>query len=117
MMFTCFRRHLNALSLLFSASALLVAALAKWPSLLGDRAYVVPLANMVFAASFGYARTMAFLILKEAADATRLYWMAGVALQSGSFVGSAVPRCKPRAACLSGCHEVSLLLVEVFKVF
>ena len=90
------------LTLLFSASALLVALLAKWPHLLSDRFfYVVPLCNMVFAASFGYARTMAFLLLKEAADATRLYWMAGLMLQSGSFVGSAV----------------SLLLVEVFKVF
>ncbi|CAK9037025.1 unnamed protein product [Durusdinium trenchii] len=97
--FTHFRR-LNALTLLFTCAALLVTGLAKWPSLAWSP-WVIPMANVVFAASFGYARTMAFLILKDGADPTHLYWLAGVVLQAGSFLGSVV----------------SLLLVEVLKVF
>eukprot|EP00913_Durusdinium_trenchii_P028867 g27067.t1 len=92
--------RLNALTLLFTCAALLVTGLAKWPSLAWSP-WVIPMANVVFAASFGYARTMAFFILKDGADPTHLYWLAGVVLQAGSFLGSVV----------------SLLLVEVLKVF
>lgn len=105
--FTNFRR-LGALIVVFVLAAAVVLAAAKvkpseaTPGLFGWP-WVVPLANVVFAASFGYARTMAFLILKDAsresASAEYRYWAAGFAVQSGSFAGSVV----------------ALLLVEVFK--
>lgn len=96
-------RHLNVLTTLFSLAALLVVLVAKWPKAFTsfDSSWVVPLANVIFAACFGYARTMAFLMLKDSANATRLYWIAGMVLQAGSLCGSVA----------------SLLLVQVFKVF
>ncbi|CAL1132193.1 unnamed protein product [Cladocopium goreaui] len=96
-------KHLNVLTSLFSLAALVVVLLAKWPKALAtfDQRWVVPMANVVFATCFGYARTMAFLVLKDAPNAARLYWIAGMVLQAGSFCGSVA----------------SLLLVEVLKVF
>ncbi|CAL1148716.1 unnamed protein product [Cladocopium goreaui] len=83
-------RHLNVLTSLFSLAALVVVLLAKWPKALAtfDQRWVVPMANVVFATCFGYARTMAFLVLKDAPNAARLYWIAGMVLQAGSFCGS-----------------------------
>jgi len=107
--FTNFRRLGWLIGLfLAAAAAVLVAAKAKpseaTPGLLGWP-WVVPVANVVFAAAFGYARTMAFLILKDASGSSACaegrYWAAGFAIQSGSFCGSVA----------------ALLLVEVFKVF
>eukprot|EP00933_Yihiella_yeosuensis_P082187 TRINITY_DN95970_c0_g1_i1.p1 TRINITY_DN95970_c0_g1~~TRINITY_DN95970_c0_g1_i1.p1 ORF type:complete len:455 (-),score=44.26 TRINITY_DN95970_c0_g1_i1:187-1551(-) len=52
------------------------------------------LLNMVFAAAFGYARTMAFLIIKDKnlhVELTeKLYWAAGFCVQIGGCLGSAV---------------------------
>ncbi|CAJ1382690.1 unnamed protein product [Effrenium voratum] len=97
--FTNFR-HFWSLTALFTFAALLVVAVAKTKSLLGE--WVVPAANVAFAAGFGYARTMAFLVLKDLDSlAPRLYAAAGAAVQAGSFFGTVV----------------ALLLVEVLKVF
>ncbi|CAJ1365991.1 unnamed protein product [Effrenium voratum] len=93
-------RHFWSLTALFTFAALLVVAVAKTKSLLGE--WVVPAANVAFAAGFGYARTMAFLVLKDLDSlAPRLYAAAGAAVQAGSFFGTVV----------------ALLLVEVLKVF